>query len=370
MLLIAFAAAAVAEERNADDSSQRIRDLLEQLDSDSYAQREAATSQLTKLGDQALAHLQEALKSPQAETRLRAQRIIAEIQQDDLQRRIDAFLTSTEPDAGQDLPVWPRFRELVGDSPQARQSYVSMLKAEGELLKAAASNPRVAAGAFQLRCQQLQAESAAQGRELEQATLSAVLLVAADDRVPVGSGTESLLYRFCTHSAVKAELEQSDSDSIMRKLVGGWIASGRGGYYALRLAMQHELPEGLSAAEKMLDGNTPAYYRQYAILTFAKLGNKSHISRLMKLLGDATVCTTHRVNDDTYQTQFRDIALVAVLHLAGYDPQMFGFERIRPHSEYVYSPYTLGFKDEQDREAAFAKWEKIKPKVAPDPADE
>ena len=350
-----------------EKAAPSLQDLVAQLDSDSYAQREAAAAKLTELGDEALPVLQAALKSPDAETRLRVVRILAEIQQNDLQRRIDAFLVSTDPEAGSDLPGWPRFRELVGDGRDQRQWYVGMLKAEGDLLYATENNPRAAAGTFQLRCQQLQAESSSQGRELDTPALSAVMFVAADERVPMTPGTDSLLYRFCSHSAIEKELTEPDEDSIMRKIIGGWIASGRGGYYSLRLAMQHDLPEGLAAAEKMLTGDTPAYYRQYGILTFAKLGDKSHIPRLAQLLGDKTVCTTHRVNDDTYQTQFRDIALVAVLHLAGYDPQMFGFERIRPHSEYVYSPYTLGFKDDEEREAAFAKWETIKPKVTPDP---
>ena len=132
--------------------------------------------------------------------------------------------------------------------------------------------------------------------------------------------------------------------------------------------MQHELPEGLAAADKMLDGDTPAYYRQYAILTYAKLGDKQHLPRLMKLLNDATVCTTHRVNNEQFQTQFRDIALVAILHLLGRDPKQFGFDRLRAHSQYVYSPYTLGFKDSTDREAAFAKWEKVRQQLDMDDA--
>ena len=244
-----------------------------------------------------------------------------------------------------------------------------MLKAEGDLLAATAKNPRAGASTFHMRCQQLQTESSAQGREIAKSSLAAVLFVAANESIPALPGNDSLLYRFCSHSSVESVLQAKNDESIMRKIVGAWIASGRGGYYSLRLSMKHELPEGLAAAEKMLSGDTPAYYRQYAILTYAKLGDKTKIPRLIEMLGDTTVCTTHRVNDDTYQTQFRDIALVAVLHLAGYDPQMFGFERIRPHSEYVYSPYTLGFKDAKDREAAFAKWEKIKPKVIPSPAD-
>ena len=369
-LLLLFAGSLVmsAALARAEEPSPGIHDLVAKLESANYSQRESAARQLVKLGDDAREALQEALKNPHAETRLRVERILAEIKQGDLQRSIDAFLISTDPTAGDDLPGWPRLRDIVGDSRTNREFYVEMFKAEGELLTAAAENPRAAASAFHLRCQQLQIESSAQAQEIDQPSLAAVLFVAADESVPMVPGTDSLLYRFCSHSSVETVLANGSDESVMRKIVGAWIASSRGGYYSLRLAMKHSLPEGMQAAEKMLDGDTPAYYRQYAILTFAKLGDKSDIPRLMKLLGDATICTTHRVNDDTYQTQFRDIALVAILHLGGYDPQMFGFERIREHSEYVFSPYTLGFKDEQERQAAFEKFEKIKPKLEPDPA--
>ena len=364
-----FPSLAVADEQSADRDAAARR-LVAKLDSSNYNERESAALQLLKLGDDARGALEAALKSPHAETRLRVERILAQIKQGDLERSIDAFLISTDPTAGDDLPGWPRLKGIIGDGRAQREFYVEMLKAENELLTTAANNPRAAASAFHLRCQQLQIESSAQSREIDKPSLATVLFVATDEAIPMLPGADSLLYRFCSHSSVEKVLRQAADESEMRKIVGAWIASGRGGYYALRLSMKHELPEGIQAAETMLDGDTPGYYRQYAILTYAKLGDKSNIPRLLKMLGDVTVCTTHRVNDDMYQTQFRDIALVAVLHLAGYDPQMFGFDRIRAHSEYVYSPYTLGFKNEEDRKAAFAKFEKIKPQIEAIPADD
>ncbi len=356
--------AAPAQETTESNNLQLARELVDKLDSDSYAQREAAADQLAKLGQQARQALEEGLKRPEPETRLRAKRILARIEQGDFQRVLDDFLADTEGRRQHNLPGWPRFRELAGDDLPARQMFVGMLKAEGELLSAAANNARTTASAFQLRCRQLQVESSAQAREINAGSLAAVLFVASDERVPLAIGADSLLYRFCSHSSVERALQDKEKDPVMRRIVGAWVASGRGGYYSLRLAMQHELPEGLAGAEKMLQGDTPSYYRQYAILTYAKLGTKEHIPRLEKLLEDATVCTTHRVNNEEFKTQFRDIALVAILHLHGQDPKRFGFERIRAHSQYVYSPYTLGFKNEEDRAAAFDMWEKLRPKLS------
>ncbi|MCA9270714.1 MAG: hypothetical protein KDA41_19670, partial [Planctomycetales bacterium] len=114
--------------------------------------------------------------------------------------------------------------------------------------------------------------------------------------------------------------------------------------------------EGLIAADKMLASDAPSYYKQYAILAYARLGSREHVAKVEKLLDDETVCTTHRVNDTEYQTQFRDIALAVALHLYGQDPKAFGFDRLARHSQYVFSSYSLGFEDDAKRQAAFDQW--------------
>lgn len=356
-VMLCAAAAEPPAEATRSPAIEQARRLVQRLASSNYAEREAASQRLVRLGWRAKPALEEGLRNPHAETRLRVQRILSVIEQQDFQRTLDEFLADDEGEKDHNLPTWPRFREEIGHDLPARQLFVTMLKAEGDLLTAVAANPRAAAELFQLRCQQLQVESAADSREIPAGSLAAVFYVASDQRVPMPAGTDSLLYRFCNHSSVEDSLEKKGEDSLMRRLVAAWIGSGRGGYYALRLAMAHEIKQGLAAAETMLDEQTPSYYRQYAILTFAKLGTKEDIPKLKKLLEDDDVCTTHRVNNETYQTQFRDIALVAVLHLYGQNPQMYGFERIRPHSQYVYSPYSMGFKSDEERQKAFDRWE-------------
>jgi hypothetical protein len=92
---------------------------------------------------------------------------------------------------------------------------------------------------------------------------------------------------------------------------------------------------------------------------------------LEKLLADRSLCSTHTVDDVTYTTQFRDIALVALLHLHGENPVAYGFKHIRTHAQYAYSPYTIGFASDDDRQAAFAQWEAFRAADAPaeNPAD-
>jgi hypothetical protein len=341
------------------------RQLISQLGSANFRQRELATEQLAELGWRARPALEEGLKDPQPETRLRVQRVLSLIREDDFQRAITSLLEDEQGAGDHPLPLWATYRETIGADRAARELFVAMLRADGGLLAEVAASPRSAAGQLQRRCEQLQLESGAQDREINVGSLAAVLFVAIDARVPLAVGTDSLLYRFCSHSGVTKALDSPDTGSPMRRVIGNWVQSGRGGYYSLRLAMAYDMPEGLAAAEKVLDSKSEAYYRQYAILTFAKLGTRADVPKLEKLLRDATICSTHTVDDVTYITQFRDIALVAVLHLHEEDPTKFGFVNIRTHPQYAYSPYTIGFASEEDRQAAFAKWDSYRNKRTP-----
>ena len=255
------------------------------------------------------------------------------------------------------LPAWPRFEKLIGGDRAARTMYIAMLRAEADLLSASERKPRLAGATFQRRCQQLE-QAVQRDGAVSTGSLAALLFVAADPQVPPPSDMESKLYRFCSRGEATRQIASEGGDPVLRHLVGNWISAGRGGYYTLRLAMTHDFPEGLIAARKILGGQGPSYYKQYAALAMAKLGGESDLPFLEKLLTDTQVCATHRINNGpTYETQVRDAALVALLHLRGRDPKEFGFDRLQANSQYVYSPYSIGFAEAEEREKAFAKWE-------------
>ena len=88
---------------------------------------------------------------------------------------------------------------------------------------------------------------------------------------------------------------------------------------------------------------------------------KSQIPLLESLLDDETPCSTQRVNNNkTYQTQLRDVALVAILLLKEQDPKKFGFTRIALQSTNVFSTNTVGFENDEQRKQTIEKWQKFK----------
>ena len=49
-------------------------------------------------------------------------------------------------------------------------------------------------------------------------------------------------------------------------------------------------------------------------------------------------------------------ALVVLLHLSRKDPKQYGFKLLQENPETLYHSYSFGFVDDEDREAAHAKW--------------
>ena len=56
------------------------------------------------------------------------------------------------------------------------------------------------------------------------------------------------------------------------------------------------------------------------------------------------------------KSQLRDVALAATIYRAGQDPREFGFDYAKPDPNTLYSPSTLGFKNEEERTRAVKNW--------------
>ena len=111
-----------AEERDStqQETLAEARALIGQLSDSSYKRREAAAERLAELGVAARPALEESLKDPHAETRLRVRRILSRMEQNKFELLVAEFLADAEGDQQYELPQWPRFREQVSDGIEAR----------------------------------------------------------------------------------------------------------------------------------------------------------------------------------------------------------------------------------------------------------
>jgi len=132
------------------------------------------------------------------------------------------------------------------------------------------------------------------------------------------------------------------------------------------LALRYDIKEGIYPAERLLsDPAANVYYRQYAMLTIAKIGNKKeHLSLVEKHIGDDMFVGTHRVNGKSFRIKLGDVALACALHMTGQNLKDYGFNNVVRNNQYLFQPNTRSFPTEAARKKAEAKWRAYKAKQA------
>lgn len=336
--------------------------LVQELGDEQFSIRERATSRLIEMGLPAREALEEGRQHADREIRYRCERILAIVDELDFQRRLAAFAAG-RTDGEDDLPGWARFRTLFGDDGEARAFFVEMQKAEPAVLKAVHEGPQGVGRVVDLRCAELQQAQRVSRQQIPLGSIAALLFAAGDKEVHLNFQTGSILCSFCYQPEVDIAMNDSAKKKFARAMLGTWVKRGDGftAYQTLSLAMRYDLKEGLVPAVKLLENpGNQAYIRQNAILAIAKLGDDSHLKLLESLLEDQSKCTTQRVNNVTYETQLRDVALAALVIMKKQDPKKFGFDRIQQNTTNVFSTNTVGFPNDEARGKALAKWKEFK----------
>jgi hypothetical protein len=344
-----------------DDRYAEAAMLVQQLGDEQFSLRERATTQLIELGLSATRALQEGRNHPDREIRYRCERILSIVDELDFQRRLAAFATGRSD--GGDMPGWRRYRDAFGDDGETRSLFVEMQKAEAELLQAIENGPQGVARVAETRCLVLQQSQRGVGQPVSLGSTAALLFAAGDENVNLGIQATSVLYQFCSQTPMNDAMSDSSKRKILRKMLGDWIKRSEGwaAYQTLFLAMRYDLKEGLVPAVKILGnpGEQP-YARQNAILAVSKLGDASHLELLESLLDDTARCSAQRVNNVTYETQIRDVALAALLLLKKQDPRSFGFERFQTNETTSFVTSTVGFENDDRRKKVFDKYATFK----------
>jgi hypothetical protein len=346
------------------DPSVRAARLVDLLGDEEFAARERAMSELIEIGWPAKAALRQGRQHADREIRYRCERILSMIDELDFHRRLTAFAAGRDDQHG--LPGWDRYRDAFGNDGEARALFVEMQKAEPEIMRAIEDGQGVAK-AIEVRCAHLQQLQRATRQPVSLGSLAAMLFAIGDQEVELGMEAGSALGSFCYQSELQNAMNDPAKRRILGRLLGQWIKRGDGwtAYQALTLAMRFDLQEGLIPAQKVLENPADQpYIRQNGILAIAKLGDERHVPLLEALLDDDSRCASQRVNDATYETQIRDVALAALLIMKQQDPEEFGFDRMIRNEMNVFITNTVGFQDDQQREAALAKWKDFREQQA------
>jgi len=337
--------------------------LVDQLGSDQFRQRELAARRLIRLGPSSLTFLDEALKNGSTEVRRRATEVASAIRKADQLRRTAAFEARLEGDGEAAVPGWNEFRSRVKDAPNCRALYAQMLRAEWDLLEAAASDSSNV-GALLIKHAQKHNRLVRYDRKKESIGIAAaVMYVGAELDAGVLAKTGRVVDGWCRLANVKQCLTRPSEplSQSFRQVLINWINIDATNYYGSRLADEYEIREGIPAIQRVaLDTEENLSYRRWALHSLAKLGNVTHVAEIASVLEDETVCYMQRVGrgkKPKFVVQFRDIALGVSLHLSGQDPKDYNFDKVKMGVRgAVFQLNTLGFSSDEKREDAFRKW--------------
>ncbi|WP_145048317.1 hypothetical protein [Lignipirellula cremea] len=328
----------MAEEPATPSSSATAEQLVEQLGDASYDQRERARQQLLDIGLAARAALDGGRQHPDPEIALRCRRLWDEV-------RI--------------LSGWQEVRSVVGSSPKARALYDKMYLADTAFWYELAESPRPRDRLFPDRQEQLQQtlkESPTPTWVIEGALANAfyfgLLAKQAKPELELESLDELLRVGRC-QQALK------DNDALS-DLWDRWAkATGSDGPALDRLlvALRNQRPQAREIARNMLsDKRSPATQRQYALLALAKAKNPEDDELIRNALQDSSPLDTLFSRGVVIKSQLRDVALAATIYRAGEDPKEFGFSYLKPDPATLYSPSSLGFKNDDARMQATVNW--------------
>jgi hypothetical protein len=340
------------------------RQLVEQLGSSSYRQRERATQELGKLGLAAKSALLAGLESSDPEVRLRCQRVLAVVLEMDYQARLLAFIADRDGTGQHDLPGWQRYRRMFGDDAVSRGLFVDMQRAEPGLMEAIEVGPQAAGDALEARGQQIQSSlfntPFGDRKQPPLGSLAALFFAAADPEVPISDLMIGYMGNYTYQNTFQMALSSGPRVELLRKLLGAWVARSvntSGAFQGLVLALRHELREGLEPALSMVrGGGVQAQIMQYALLVVGKFGDEQHLDAIEPLLSNTTTCLTYQVNNEEFRTEVRDVALAMLVHLSKQDLKEYGFVRAQPNDQLLFNPASLGFRDSDDRYTGIDKW--------------
>jgi hypothetical protein len=338
---------------------QEVEEWIQQLGDESYDERENATSQLSALGLAAKPELLAGMRGPDPEIRWRCARLWEAVREQDFQLRAEAFLNDPEGNFDHEFPDWDRYRKSFGTSRIARQTFLSLQKAEPMLWEESANASATSPRRFLERCRQLRSafrDEQARTR-ISGATAITVLFMAIRYETLVSEEDRQLIKELWEQSAV---VDLVRSDVSWSEFRSEWLRQAgddRPAFERLMEGLRNGEKDVVPIARALLRNQaTPAGQKQLALLALAKYRFREDDELVQEFVDDATPIDTFFSRGVVIKTQLCDTALATLIVRAGRDPTEFGYKNLREDDQTLFSPSTLGFKDDDERRAAFEKW--------------
>jgi hypothetical protein len=368
-----FAGFASAAPPSPTDPAEHIRaqELVRQLASPRYREREQAAVELVKMGRTARVALQEGKKTTDTEVHSRCEQLLPQALALDLAFRVDRFLKDPDGKLEHDLPLWKEFREKVGSDQASRKLYTEMVKANGAILEMVADEPNRVAERVAQRAGDIYQEMFGDRLQMQRggsragavntAELCCLLFAAAQPGYKP-AGPEWALANLYTQPTFGMQLKDIKTGVPYRKVFVAYLDARMDDNTinnSIWPLCQYRIREGADVMARALKAGKASQVqtRAVALCCIGTLGGREHIPQIAGLLKDDAEVQAFAARNAQGTVRVRDVALAMTIHLSGQNPKDYGFAfwNIYPNSLIPY--HQLGFASNEARAAAFKKWD-------------
>ncbi|WP_164100974.1 hypothetical protein [Candidatus Laterigemmans baculatus] len=353
------------EDAEAAAVASRVDALIAELGSGSFQTREAATAELLAIGVPALATLSQARKEEDPEVRQRISMISQRLAQDDLEARIEAFLSAAP---GASLPGWDYARKQLGDRPVLRELFVEITRKHPKLAASLEGSPRDRTIALQEASTQINMSMIGIASLPNFSDAIALLLAAVAPDTPPTEAVDATILRLFTRRESTVALQDAEVSNPLRRLLGQWIpqVTKPRRAEAMFFSMQWNIDEGLLLATQTIREADDIETLEFALQTVARFGSPSDALMLKPLLDDERPAgyASLDLSGRPLRTQVGDVAMAAIGVINGRKLRDLGFPMAETHPQVGFNVETLGFPiGEAGNEARARVREEIAPLV-------
>lgn len=395
------------------DELSKSRDLVKQLGSEQFNEREEAELALAKMGRLARPALLEGVNSdPNAEVRSRCSTLLPKATALEMKARMDVFLADVEGKYDHDLPGWHQFRSTIRNDwsllgypvwsdrsldKAARGVFVELIStpANRSVIMAAGGSQSDLGQIVAARRQELYFQKYPRPIGIGGGGLATMVrrdptvedmaaLLFGESQVPSHFVPRTIsIAVLMTASGFNAQIQKTDDKGkVYRAIAIAWLESRRDPiemYTAMTTASTMNLPQQTVrlAVRLFTTPGAQVFYRGNAAATLARLGGKEHVPMLESIFEDNAILTTIRRVEPggpgmpnkivNYEIQLRDVALGVAIVLTGQNHEEYGFvDQFKANAGAgVGYNYTRYYLSEEKRKDAFEKWKAWREKQEP-----
>jgi len=384
-----------------ESESLKAKDLVRQLNSASYKERESATREIAKMGRYAVPALKDALANESSpEVRLRVDLVMPKAEAEDMKARVSCFLLDTEGKFDHQLPGWTKFKSVLGNDKSTRELFAEVLKNttyHGLLL--ACDLPANELGgvlgghylAIQLQQQNGRGGPIKQPTTAEIAVLAFLEAMYPDKEMQITNNyiytsVASYLYNNEIMAAMTPNRAPGKYGVVLKKIVVRWLDSretAMGCQQAMQFATQWQMLDDIPRyASKVLSSDGIVGNPWIKIQAMTTLGQhkdaKKYLAQFSKVFDDTSMIQQSFPNQPQASIQLGDFALGLAIKIAGQNHKDYGIEVVNTQDFAKVQQNNYFFKDEKDNKAEdkrksgvkkFKDWIEKQPKEEPKKVD-